>query len=157
MAKKKKIKPVTNANLGSDFEAHRKMVGQTLYAKGKSVIKKSKYVVQKDVRTIINEAREAKDALKRTRKNVAKNGIKDLKIDGARLMDMLKGIKVKESPSQSSTTQQLQTIVQTPVVQEPVPVTSSQNKRTERKGTPSYYDKWYDLIYSELRISNLKK
>ena len=44
MAKKKKVKPLSKAELsriGSDFEEHRKKVGQILYAKGKSVIKKS--------------------------------------------------------------------------------------------------------------------
>ena len=99
MAKKKKNKPAKPAKYDSEFEAHRKMVGKALYSKGKSAIIKSKYIVQKDVRAIINEAREAKDAVKRTSRNVAKNGIKDLKIDGTRLMNFLKDIKFKETPS----------------------------------------------------------
>ena len=86
MAKKKKVKPLSKAELsriGSDFEEHRKKVGQILYAKGKSVIKKSKEVIQTDARTIIHEARQKKEALRKKKPLAALNGMKDLKIDGS--------------------------------------------------------------------------
>ncbi len=153
MAKNKKNKPTKPIKFDREFEAHRKMVGKVLYSKGKSAVMKSKHIVQKDVRTIINEAREAKDAIKRTSRNVAKNGIKDLKIDGARLMNFLKDIKFKETPSQSSSAQHSSTSVR----QELIPTHSSSNPMTERITSPSYYDIWYDLIYTELRIANLKE
>ena len=153
MAKKKKNKPAKPAKYDSEFEAHRKMVGKALYSKGKSAIIKSKYIVQKDVRAIINEAREAKDAVKRTSRTVAKNGIKDLKIDGTRLMNFLKDIKFKETPSQSSNAQ----LSSTTVRQESIPGHSSAIQRKERITSPSYYDIWYNLIYTELRMKNLKE
>ena len=141
MAKKKKVKPLSKAELsriGSDFEEHRKKVGQILYAKGKSVIKKSKEVIQTDARTIIHEAMRKKKPL------AALNGIKDLKIDGSRLMDFLKDIKFKESPSQSKESQQFETV-------KPEPVRVESKPKVKRQEATSYYETWYNLIYSELK------
>ena len=99
MAKKKKVKPLSKAELsriGSDFEEHRKKVGQILYAKGKSVIKKSKEVIQTDARTIIHEARQKKEALRKKKPLAALSGMKERKIDGGGLMDCVKESKCEE-------------------------------------------------------------
>lgn len=150
MAKNKIIKPVTNAKLGSDFELHRKKVGQALYAKGKTIIKKSKEVIKTDARTIIREARQAKESLKKRTPRAALNGIKDLKIDGARLMNFLKDIKVKESPSESKVANQ--TIIEKPEV-----VRTEAKQKIVFNDSVSYYDKWYDLINSELNRTTSTK
>jgi succinate dehydrogenase/fumarate reductase-like Fe-S protein len=119
-------------------------VGQILYAKGKSVIKKSKEVIQTDARTIIHEARQKKEALRKKKPLAALNGIKDLKIDGSRLMDFLKDIKFKESPSQSKESQQFETV-------KPEPVRVESKPKVKRQEATSYYETWYNLIYSELK------
>ena len=74
----------------------------------------------------------------------ALNGIKDLKIDGNRLMDFLKDIKFKESPSQPKESQQLETV-------RPEPVRVESKPKVDRKDVISYYETWYNLIYSELK------
>ena len=145
--KKKKVKPLSKAELSkidSDFEEHRKKVGQILYARGKSAIKKTKEVIHTDARTIIHEARQKKEALRKKKPLAALNGIKDLKIDGNRLMDFLKDIKFKESPSQSKEFQQFETVSSEPIRVEP-------KSKVESKEVISYYETWYNLIYSELK------
>lgn len=144
MAKNKKMK---GPNLGSDFEEHRKKVGKALYSKGKDAISYSREAVRREIREIVGEAKQKKDEIKRKVSHAAKNGIKDLKIDGNKLMDILKGIKFKESPSQSNPNPE-QHIVQ----DKPVSASVNPVKRTNlgRKEKRSYYDVWYHLIESEL-------
>lgn len=145
MAKNKKKK---GPNLGSDFEEHRKKVGKALYSKGKNVISYSREAVRKEIRDIVGEAKQKKDEMKKKVSHAAKNGIKDLKIDGNRLLDFLKDIKFKESPSKSDSNPE------THVVQDKLTsanVSPVEKIRIERKDKQSYYDIWYHLIESEIR------
>ena len=144
MAKNKKKK---GPDLGSDFEEHRKKVGKALYSKGKNAISHSREAVRREIREIVVEARQKKDEIKKKVSNAAKNGIKDLKIDGNKLVDVLKGIKFKESPSQSKTNPE-------PHIVQDKPVSASVNpakKRIDQKDKHSYYDIWYHLIESEIK------
>lgn len=143
--KKKNITGVTSS-IGGDYDAYRQKSGK----KRPRPMTAAREAVRREIREIISDAKDAKKVISRKVSHVAKNGIKDLKIDGARLMDMMKGLKMKESPSQSSTTQLSQETAVT-VRQESIPVPSSPRQVTERKVAPTYYDKWYDLIYSELK------
>lgn len=144
MAKNKKKK---GPNMGIDFEEHRRMVGRELYSKGKKAISYSREVVRKEIHEIVSEAKQKKDELKKKVSHVAKNGIKDLKIDGNKLMDILKGVKFKESPSKSIANPE-------PNVVQDIPTSSyvSHVEKTivERKDIQSYYDVWYNLIESEI-------
>ena len=83
-------------------------------------------------------------ALRKKKPLAALNGIKDLKIDGSRLMDFLKDIKFKESPSQSKESQQFETV-------KPEPVRVESKPKVKRQEATSYYETWYNLIYSELK------
>ena len=148
--KKKNITGVTSS-IGGDYDAYRHKS-----KKRPRPMTAAREAVRREIREII-DAKEAKKAITRKVSTVAKNGISDLKIDGAHLMNMMKGLKMKESPSQSSSLQQPQATVVAPVAQQPVPNPSSTSQSNGRKAEPSYYDKWYDLIYTELRMSLLKE
>ncbi len=61
-------------------------------------------------------------------------------------MDILKGIKFKESPSQSSPNPKQHIVQETPVSTSVNPV----KNRLDQKDKHSYYDIWYHLIESEI-------
>lgn len=144
MGKNKKKKGL---NTGSDFEEHRKKVGRELYSKGKKAISTSREAVRKEIREIVSEAKQKKDELKRKVSHAAKNGIKDLKIDGNKLMDILKGVKFKESPSKANTNPEPNVVRNIPTSSYVTPV---EKARVERKDKHSYYDVWFKLIESEI-------
>lgn len=114
--------------------------------------------VRQEIREIIINAKESKKANRREVSSVASNGIKDLKIDGARLMDMMKDLKMKESSSQPTCTQQVRSVDAISEREGAIPpVQSSARQEIKHRADSSYYDIWYDLIYSELRIAKLKE
>lgn len=152
MAKNKKKKKKNNSgvisSIGGDYDAYRHKSGK----KSPRPMTAAREAVRREIREIISDAKEAKKVITRKVPNAAKNGIKDLKIDGARLMDMMKGLKMKESPSQSSIAQHSQATVVAPA-KDTIPVASSPRQVSGHKAAPSYYEIWYDLIYSELRMA----
>ncbi len=143
--KKKNITGVTSS-IGGDYDAYR----QNSSKKKPRPMTAAREAVRREIHEIISDAREAKKVITKKVSHVAKNGIKDLKIDGARLMDMMKGLKMKESPSQSSSTQLSQGNATVMVRKESVSMPSLPNQVAKHKAAPTYYDTWYDLIYSEL-------
>lgn len=116
--------------------------------KGLGAMTPAREAVRREIRDIINQAREEKDALKRKVSHAAKSGIKGLKIDGAHLVNILKGIKFKDEPSSVPESQQPSAIRQEPIKRVQVPKEVSTNEA-------SYYDTWYYIIESELK--NLKE
>lgn len=144
MAKKKK-KNISGvySSIGSEYASYRHKSSK----KGHRPMTAAREAVRKEIREIISDAKEAERSIRRKASTVARNGIKDLKIDGARLMNFLKDIKFKETPSKSSNTQHSSSTKR----QENIPTHSSPKPVIERMTSPSYYDIWYDLIYTELR------
>ena len=147
--KKKKNNTGVISSIGGDYDAYRHKSGK----KRPRPMTAAREAVRREIREIISDAKEAKKIITRKVPNAAKNGIKDLKIDGARLMDMMKGLKMKESPSQFSIAQHSQATVAATVKQDTIPVATSSRQVSGHKAAHSYYDIWYDLIYSELRMA----
>ena len=145
MAKNKKKKNISGitSSVGGDFDSQRNKSGK----KRPRPMTAAREAVRREIREIISDAKEAKNAIKRKVSHVAKNGIKDLKIDGSRLMEMMKGLKMKESPTESKVYQQLAAKKSEVVKSEPRP-------KSVFKESDSYYDRWYNLIHSELNRTN---
>lgn len=142
MAKNKKKKKNTGvtSSIGGKFEVYRHKSEK----KAPRPMTASRETVRKEIRTIVYRAREEKDALKKRISHAAKEGIKGLKIDEARLMDFLKDIKFKDEPSPDAKSYQAPSIksehfrpVKTP--------------KMDLNNDVSYYDTWYSIIESELK------
>ena len=116
--------------------------------KGLGAMTPAREAVRKEIREIINQAKEEKDAIKRKVSHAAKSGIKSLKIDGAHLMNMLKGIKFKDETSPAPKSHQTSSESSEMIRQVQKPKVISSNEA-------SYYDTWYYIIESEL--NNVKK
>jgi hypothetical protein len=141
MAKNKKKKNITGitSSIGGDFDSHSSKSGK----KRPRPMTAAREAVRREIREIISDAKEAKNVIKRKVSHVAKNGIKDLKIDGSRLMEMMKGLKMKESPTESKLSQQS-------AAEKPELVRAEPRPKINFKENDSYYDKWFKLINSEL-------
>ena len=139
MVKKKKNITGITSSVGGDFDSQRNKSGK----KRPRPMTAAREVVRREIREIISDAKDAKNAIKRKVSQVAKNGIKDLKIDGSRLMEMMKGLKMKEAQSESIVFQQSATEKSEIVRAEPSP-------KIDFKENDSYYDRWYNLISLEL-------
>jgi hypothetical protein len=147
MANNKKKK---GPNMGCGFEEHRKKVGKALYSRGRGAITYSREVVRKEIREIIGETKQKSEEMNKKVSLAAKNGIKDLKIDGSRLLNFLKDIKMKESPSQYGKYHQPDDI-------QSEPLALHAKSGDQSKKSLSYYDIWYDLIHSEVKTIVPKK
>ena len=95
-----------------------------------------------------DKPKEEKDAIKRKVSHAAKSGIKGLKIDGAHLVNMLKGLKFKDDSSSTPKSNQTSVVSSDTIRQVQKPKVVSSNEA-------SYYDTWYYIIESEL--NNVKK
>lgn len=134
--KKQNIEGISSS-VGGNYTSNRKK------KKGLGVMTPAREAVRKEIREIINQAREEKDALKRKVSHAAKNGIKSLKIDGAHLVDMLKGLKFKDDSSPVPKSNQKSVVSSETIRQVQKPKVVSSNEA-------SYYDTWYYVIESEL-------
>lgn len=145
MAKKKNNKKTSAgvvSSIGGVFDSY-KMAG-----KRNRSMTPAREAVRREIRDIVSQARQEKDAIKRKVSNAAKSGIKGLKIDGARLMNMLKDIKFKESSTQASVNHYASDDKTDSVKHVHMP------KQKDIK-IDSYYDIWYYTIETELK--NIKK
>lgn len=138
--KKKNLEGITSS-IGGAFTPKRKK-------KGLGPMTPAREAVRNEIREIVNQAREEKEALKRKVSNAAKSGIKGLKVDGARLLNMLKDLKFKDesSPSTKATQSTAEKHESAKQVQKPIVISTNE---------ASYYDTWYYIIESELK--NVKK
>lgn len=145
MAKNKKKKNITGitSSIGGNFNSQYNKSGK----KRPRPMTAARETVRREIREIISDAKDAKNAIKRKVSQVAKNGIKDLKIDGAKLIDMMKGLKMKESPSEAKE-------IKHPVTEKPEITRTEPRQKIVFKESDSYYDRWYNLINSELNRTN---
>lgn len=143
MGKKKKSNPEgITSSVGGNFFPKRKK-------KGLGPMTPAREAVRKEIRDIVNHAREEKDALKRKVTNVSKNGIKGLKVDGARLLNMLKDLKFKEESSLSAEAHQPSSVSNKSIKQ-------AQPSIVIRSKEASYYDTWFYIIETELKTVKKK-
>ena len=138
--KKQNIEGITSS-VGGTFTPPKKK-------KGLGMMTPAREAVRKEIREIINQAKEEKETLKRKVSHAAKSGIKSLKIDGAHLMDILKGIKFKDDSSPAPKSNQTSVVSSENIRQVQKPKVVSSNEA-------SYYDTWYYIIETELK--NVKK
>ena len=125
------------SSAGGNFKAKSKK-------KGLGEMTPAREALRKEIRTIVYRAREEKEALKKKFSHAAKEGIKGLKVDEVRLMNILKDIKFKDEPSPDVKSHQASSIKSEPLRPAKTPQIVLNND-------VSYYDTWYNIIESELK------
>ena len=145
MGKNKKHNPEgITSSVGGCFTPKRKK-------KGLGPLTPAREAVRKEIREIVHQAKEEKEALKRKVSTAAKSGIKGLKVDSARLLNMLKDLKFKDDSSSAKESQKNYEKIHEPIKQIHTPIFINGKE-------VSYYDTWYYIIESELKSvkKNLK-